>query len=89
MEALIEQLPYVGVVVILLVAGFAAPAQALNSVEYKLGAGDRIKVTVFDQADLSGSFKVDETGLISLPLIGKVKAGGMTPRETENAIGFP
>ena len=71
---------------ILLVAGLVAPVQAADPDEYTLGAGDRIKVTVFDQPDLSGSFKVDGTGLISLPLIGKVKAGGKTVRETENTI---
>ncbi len=72
--------------VIFLVAGLVAPVQAADPNEYTLGAGDKIKITVFDQKELSGSFKVDGTGLISLPLIGKVKAGGMTARETENAI---
>ena len=71
---------------ILLVAGLVGTVQAADPVEYTLGAGDKIKVTVFDQRDLSGSFKVDGTGLISLPLIGKVKVGGMTARETEYAI---
>lgn len=71
---------------ILLLAGFVGPLQAAEPVAYTLGAGDRIKVTIFDNEDLSGSFTIDGTGLISLPLIGKIKAGGMTVHETEKTI---
>src|ERR1700731_1635179 len=53
---------------------------------YKLGPGDQIKVTVFGAADLSGEFPVSDTGTAVLPLIGDVKAAGLTPRELEAAI---
>lgn len=71
---------------ILILVGASGPLRASESIAYTLGAGDKIKVTVFGQADLSGSFTVDGTGVISLPLIGKVKTDGMTVRETEHAI---
>jgi polysaccharide export outer membrane protein len=53
---------------------------------YKLGPGDQIKVTVFGADDLSGEFPVSDTGTAVLPLIGEVKAAGLTPRELETAI---
>ncbi len=42
--------------------------------QYRLGAGDQIRVTVFNQANLSGDFAVDESGFISMPLPGPVQS---------------
>lgn len=53
---------------------------------YTLGAGDRVKVTVFGESDLSGTFEVSSTAIISMPLIGEVEAGGRTVRELESQI---
>lgn len=50
---------------------------------YRLGSGDRVKVTVYGETDLSGTFEVSGTGAIAYPLIGEVKAGGRTIRELE------
>ena len=72
--------------VFLFVAGLIGPAWANEAAEYTLGAGDEVRVSVFGQNDLSGTFLVDGSGTISLPLIGKVVAGGQTVRETELAI---
>lgn len=66
-----------------------APAPAKVSApkaEYTLGAGDKVEVTVFGHPDLSGTFDVDGTGLISLPLIGQLPVLGMTAGETEMTI---
>ena len=54
---------------------------------YRLGPGDRIRITVFDEKDLSGTFEVASDRTVALPLIGSVKAGGLTVRELELAIG--
>jgi len=70
----------------LFVGNLVGPTQATESVAYMLGAGDEVRVTVFGQNDLSGTFLVDGSGTISLPLVGKVKAGGRTVRQTEKAI---
>lgn len=59
---------------------------ASGSVEYTLGAGDELKVTIFGQQDLSGKFTIDGGGAISMPLIGNVETGGKTVREATNAI---
>lgn len=69
----------------LLLAATVAHGQA-GSVEYRLGAGDRLKVTVFGHEDLSGEFTVSETGTASMPLVGGLAIGGLTVREAEQAI---
>ena len=53
---------------------------------YTLGSGDRVRVTVFGEEDLSGEFEVDGSGFISMPLIGEVEAGGLTLRQLEKVI---
>lgn len=61
---------------------------AEDSVEgsYRLGAGDRVKVTVYGHQDLSGVFEIDGTGRMSLPLIQHVNAAGLTLAEFEAAV---
>ena len=53
---------------------------------YTLGAGDRIRITVYGHDDLSGEFQLDGNGDVALPLIQTVPAIGQTPRELERAI---
>ncbi len=53
---------------------------------YRLGSGDKIRVLVFGQDELSGEFEVDGLGNISLPLIKVVSAGGLTISEFETVI---
>jgi len=54
--------------------------------EYKLGSGDLIKITVFNQVELSGEYTVNGAGIISLPLIGDVKTKDLTVKLVELAI---
>jgi protein involved in polysaccharide export with SLBB domain len=54
--------------------------------EYRLGTGDKVRVVVFNEPALSGEFQVDDSGTISLPLVGQIKGGGMTPRELERQL---
>ena len=54
--------------------------------DYRLGSGDRIKVTVFRHEDLSGEFEVNGAGCIHLPLIQEVQAAGLTAQELEQVI---
>jgi polysaccharide export outer membrane protein len=53
---------------------------------YQLASGDRLRVIVFGQESLSNSFSVDGAGNISLPLIGLVRAQGLTTAELGRAI---
>lgn len=57
-----------------------------DEAQYRLGPGDRLRVTVFRHSDLSGEFEVDGRGLISLPLAGPTEVGGKTLEEAEATI---
>jgi len=62
--------------------GGTSPVQG----EYELGSGDRVRVTVFGQQDLSGEFAVDGSGQIAIPLVGGIAAKGLSARELEQKI---
>ncbi len=53
---------------------------------YTLDTGDRLRVIVFGQAELSNLYTIDPTGRISLPLIGLVEARGLTTAELESQL---
>ncbi len=63
-----------------------SPAHAAAVVAYKLGPGDKVHVTVFDEQDLSGDYDVSDQGALALPLIGQVTVGGKTTSEAEALI---
>jgi polysaccharide export outer membrane protein len=60
----------------LLLWTLAAPALAQSA--EKLGVGDAVRVTVFQQPDLTLETRIDEKGSISMPLVGLVKIAGLT-----------
>jgi protein involved in polysaccharide export with SLBB domain len=64
----------------------SSPVKADEYERYTLGAGDKIRVTVFGHEDLSGEFEIDGSGMISLPLIREVKAIGLNIKELEKNI---
>jgi polysaccharide export outer membrane protein len=53
---------------------------------YRLDTGDLLRVTVFNQEQLTGDYAVGADGAISMPLIGEVSARGLTTRELEQAL---
>lgn len=61
------------------------PGASIES-SYILGPGDRVRVIVFNEADLSGDFDIDGRGQISVPLVGEIQAGGGTVRQVERTI---
>jgi polysaccharide export outer membrane protein len=60
-------------------------AEATGSV-YTLSSGDRLRIIVFGQDNLSNTYAVDGSGRISMPLVGLVDARGMTTAALEKAI---
>ena len=50
------------------------PAVEFTGGDYRLGAGDKIRIIVFGEQDLSGEFVVGDSGGIDMPLIGWVNA---------------
>jgi polysaccharide biosynthesis/export protein len=65
----------------------APPAfnEAINK-PYLLDAGDRIRLTVFEQEGITNTYSVDQAGYISVPLIGSVPARGKTIQQIEAAV---
>jgi polysaccharide export outer membrane protein len=61
----------------------AVPSPATG---YTVGAADVLKVVVFNEPSLSGSFRVDDDGSVTYPLIGRVAVSGLTVREIEARI---
>src|SRR5262245_21669927 len=67
-------------------AGSSAAAASQGSADdYRLGAEDKVKVSVFGEQDLSGEFVVDSSGVLAAPFIGQIQVKGMTLREFETA----
>jgi polysaccharide export outer membrane protein len=56
---------------------------AQSAADYVIGPQDVLTIQVFDQADLGGKYTVEADGTFSFPLIGRVKAGGLTLRSFE------
>lgn len=54
--------------------------------DYRFGPNDKLRVTVFGEDDLSGAFEVDSLGFVRLPLIGQIKAEGLTAHELEARV---
>lgn len=53
---------------------------------YRLGTGDKLRVIVFGEDDLGGEFQIDDGGFVRLPLIGALRAAGLSPLELEQQI---
>jgi len=64
----------------------AARADEGTAQEYRLGPGDGVKISVFQNPDLGLETRVSDTGAISYPLVGSVQIGGLTVAAAERAI---
>jgi len=63
----------------------ATAAPAPNE-EYRLGAGDKLRIEVYKDAQLSQSVQIRPDGKITLPLVGDVEAINRTPIELRDTI---
>jgi polysaccharide biosynthesis/export protein len=63
-----------------------SPSQLWAQTDYRIGPQDVLNITVFGETDLSGKYTVEQDGTFTFPLIGRVKAGGITLREFEQAL---
>ncbi|MBL4598495.1 MAG: polysaccharide export protein [Rhizobiaceae bacterium] len=59
--------------------------EALNR-PYTLDSGDRLRVTVFEQTNLTNTYAIDKGGYLAMPLIGSITARGRTTKQLEAAI---
>jgi len=69
------------------VTATAIGAPALDGAqEYRINAGDILKITVFKNPDLNQDLRVSETGAVSFPLVGAVDVGHLTLPDAERKI---
>lgn len=70
---------------ILFVTLFGANASAAD-LDYRLGAGDIVRIQVFQNPDLTTETRVSESGFITYPLIGNVDVAGLAIAEAERKV---
>jgi len=58
----------------------AAPQSAAN---YVIGPQDVLSIQIYDQPEIGGKYTVEADGTFTFPLIGRIKAGGLTLRDFE------
>ena len=54
--------------------------------EYRIGSEDLLDITVFEAPELNRALRISASGEISLPLLGAVRAAGLTARELESVL---
>ncbi|MDO9450745.1 MAG: polysaccharide export protein EpsE [Rugosibacter sp.] len=70
-----------------LLFGIVISAQAADSQrEYVLGAGDNIRIGVFQNPDLAIETRISESGSITFPLVGAVPVGGLSIFAAEQKV---
>ncbi|WFU17714.1 polysaccharide biosynthesis/export family protein [Bradyrhizobium sp. CB3481] len=84
------------ILVILAIAGLSAglsiqasaqTGQSASSAEsYILGPNDRIRLKVYGEPDITGEYEISNSGQVSIPLAGHIKAAGATTRQLEKSI---
>jgi polysaccharide export outer membrane protein len=68
-----------------LLAG-ADPQPVSDDGLYRLGAGDKLKITVYNEANLTGEFGISAAGNVSFPLLGNVRAQGSTTEALQELL---
>lgn len=65
----------------------AAPMTISNPAEsYRLEPGNRVRITVFNELNLSGDLTLDPAGNITMPLVGNIPASGLTARDLAKRV---
>jgi polysaccharide export outer membrane protein len=73
------------------IANAAAPVSNVagatdNDASYKLAAGDKLRITVYNETTLTGEYSVSAAGNVAMPLVGDVPAKGTTTEALSQAI---
>ena len=64
----------------------SASAPSSRPSEYVVGATDVLKITVFDEPTMSGTYRVDTDGSFQYPMLGRVAVGGLRVRDIEQML---
>ena len=62
------------------------PLPAATNGPYELGVDDLVRIITFGDEHLTGQFRVNDRGNIAIPLLGAVKADGLTTSQLEASI---
>ncbi len=63
-----------------------APATAVDVKTYKIGPGDLLSISVWKEPELTQKVPVRPDGMITMPLVGDLKASGTTPLELQSTL---
>ena len=78
------RLVLIGLVILLF--SISGNAQSADSRDYVLGAGDVVRITVFEHPDMATEARISESGKVRFPLIGEVSLGGLSVSGAEMRI---
>jgi len=67
-------------------SGTGRPGVLQSALDYVLRPGDLVEVKVWNQSTLNGEYELDSNGEISMPLVGRVQAAGLTEREFQDHL---
>ena len=76
-----NSLVYLAVLAALLMA---LPVAGATSEDYRLGAGDEISITVYEEDDLSMTLRIDQSGTFDYPYLGQIVAKGKSTNALKN-----
>ena len=83
-------LPVLTIALMLPLAACATTRPATYLVEtkgpYQLDTGDAVRVTVYGDAELSDTYRIDDSGAIAFPLVGPVQVRGVTTTIAANRL---
>jgi polysaccharide export outer membrane protein len=82
----LSQLAIIGVLSVVGCARDLAPLPMSKPGPYQLGAGDEIRMITWGEEQLTGTFKVDDNGDVAIPLLGPVRAGGLSTVQLQDAV---
>ncbi|MCP4010823.1 MAG: polysaccharide export protein [Proteobacteria bacterium] len=74
------------VLAVLLAGSLHAAEGDTSQANYRLGAGDKLSISVFNQADLSGEYTINGSGRFVMPYIDGLQASGLTIPELTGVI---
>ena len=76
---------YLRILTTVLALSFTQGVGAVDD-DYQLGAGDIIRITIFESPSLNTDARISESGAVSLPILGKVNVSGLNTDEAANQI---
>lgn len=73
-------------VFLLFMLGFGFSPFRMLHAEYRVGEGDILEITIFEEQELHRLVRVTADGLMTFPLVGKLKVAGLTAMEIADAL---